>query len=97
MRVKKRERERERERCMVQGFVQIEIDDVGVHLHYLVGSADLKPPYIKSVRGLTVSSSLMGPLAQVLCEKFAEILQKMCRNLRSRPDPSPQISVEVFS
>ena len=65
-------------------FVQIASDNVGVYLHFLVGSAGLKPTYIKSARDLTVSSSLMGLLAKVCCKK----------NCRNSPE-SVRISAEI--
>ena len=40
--------------ALYRGFVQIESDNVGVYLHFLVRSADLKAPYIKCARNFFV-------------------------------------------
>ena len=38
--------------ALYRGFVQIESDNIGVYLHFLVRSAELKPPCINCARNL---------------------------------------------
>ena len=52
---------------------------IGVYLHFLVRSAGLEPPYIKSARDLFGGNSLMGLLVKVFffLKTIAEILWRI--------------------